>query len=58
MLSEAVVGGHAAVKRGLTAFAERHGADELIVTTQVFDHDKRVRSFEVVAEAMGLSARH
>ena len=54
VLSEAVVGDHAAVKQGLTAFAERHGADELIITTQVFDHAKRVRSFEVVAEAMGL----
>src|SRR6201996_1686026 len=54
VLSEAVVGGPEAVKQGLTAFAERHGADELIITTQVFDHAKRVRSFEVVAEAMGL----
>ena len=58
VLSEAVVGGHEAVKQGLTAFAERHGADELIVTTQVFDHNKRVRSFEVVAEAMALKAAH
>jgi luciferase family oxidoreductase group 1 len=56
VLSQAVVGAHDAVRQGLTAFAERHGADELILTTQVFDHDKRVRSFEVVAEAMGLKA--
>jgi luciferase family oxidoreductase group 1 len=55
VLSQAVVGGPETVRAGLTAFAERHQADELILTTQVFDHAKRVRSFEVVAEAMGLS---
>ena len=56
VLSQAVVGGPDTVRAGLTAFAGRHGADELILTTQVFDHDKRVRSFEIVAEAMGLGA--
>jgi luciferase family oxidoreductase group 1 len=55
VLSEAAVGGPETIRKRLTAFAERHGADELMLTTQVFDHDKRVRSFEVVAEAMGLS---
>jgi len=55
VLSEAVVGGPETVRNGLTSFAERHGADELILTTQVFDHNKRVRSFEVVAEAMALT---
>jgi luciferase family oxidoreductase group 1 len=55
VLSEAVVGGPERVRQGLTDFAERHGADELIVTTQVFEHSKRVRSLEVVAEAMSLN---
>jgi luciferase family oxidoreductase group 1 len=54
VLSQAVVGGPERVRQGLTDFAERHGADELILTTQVFEHSKRVRSLEVVAEAMGL----
>jgi luciferase family oxidoreductase group 1 len=54
VLSEAAVGGPETIRKRLTRFAERHGADELILTTQVFDHAKRVRSFEVVAEAMGL----
>jgi luciferase family oxidoreductase group 1 len=57
VLSRAVVGGPESVRDGLTRFAEAYGADELIVTTQTFDHDKRVRSFEVVAEAMGLTPR-
>jgi luciferase family oxidoreductase group 1 len=55
VLSEAAVGGPETIRKRLTAFAERHGADELMLTTQVFDHAKRVRSFEIVAEAMGLA---
>jgi luciferase family oxidoreductase group 1 len=55
VLSQAVVGAHETVRAGLTAFAEKHQADELILTTQVFDHDKRLRSFEVIAEAMNLT---
>jgi luciferase family oxidoreductase group 1 len=55
VLSRAVVGGPQTVREGLTRFAEAHGADELIVTTQVFDHDRRVRSFEILAQAMELT---
>jgi hypothetical protein len=29
---------------------QRTGADELMVTANIFDHDKRKRSFEIVAE--------
>ena len=57
VLSQAVVGGPETVRAGLTAFAEQHGADELILTTQVFDHAKRVRSFEVASEAMKLTPK-
>jgi len=52
VLSQAVVGGPQTVKAGLQAFADRHGADELILTSQIFDHAKRVRSFEIAAAAM------
>ena len=51
-LSCAVVGGPETVRRGLQAFAERTGADELMVTAQVFDHAARLRSFEIAAEAV------
>ena len=54
VLSQAIVGGPQTVKAGLEAFAERHGADELILTSQIFDHAKRVRSFEIAAEAAGI----
>ncbi|MGZ3275834.1 MAG: LLM class flavin-dependent oxidoreductase [Caulobacteraceae bacterium] len=55
VLERAVVGGPDTMREGLTRFAEAYGADELIVTTQTFDHDKRVRSFEIIAQAMGLT---
>jgi len=46
----AVVGGPDAVRRGLQNMIQRTGADELMVTANIFDHDKRKRSFEIVAE--------
>jgi luciferase family oxidoreductase group 1 len=49
----AVVGGPDAIRRGLDDFAARTGADELMVTANIFDHAKRKRSFEIVAEVHG-----
>ncbi|MBI1361738.1 MAG: MsnO8 family LLM class oxidoreductase [Alphaproteobacteria bacterium] len=51
-LSCSVVGGPEKVKAGVKAFAERTGADELMVTGSIFDHAKRVRSFEIAASAI------
>jgi luciferase family oxidoreductase group 1 len=56
VLGRAVVGGPQTVRAGLLAFADQHGADELILTTQVFDHAKRVRSYEIVADALSPAA--
>ena len=50
-LSCAIVGSPATVRRGLDEFVRRTGADELMVTAQIFDHKARVRSFEILAEA-------
>ena len=50
-LSCAVIGSPETVRRGLQEFAARTGADELIVTAQIFDHQARLRSFEITAEA-------
>jgi luciferase family oxidoreductase group 1 len=49
-LSCAVVGGPDTVRRGLDDFINKTGADELMVTANIFDHAKRKRSFEIVAE--------
>ncbi|HKZ74429.1 MAG TPA: LLM class flavin-dependent oxidoreductase [Steroidobacteraceae bacterium] len=48
-LSVSVVGSPDTVRRGLEAFIARTGADELMLTAQVFDHGARVRSFEIAA---------
>ena len=48
-LSASVVGSPETVKRGVEAFARRTGADELMITAQVFDHEARKRSFEILA---------
>ena len=50
VLTTAVVGSPQTVRAGLAAFAERTGADELIITSSIFDHAARLRSFEIAAE--------
>ena len=50
VLSRAVVGSRETVKQGLDAFARRTGADEIMVTAQMFDHTARLRSFELTAQ--------
>ncbi len=51
MLARSVVGSLQTVQDGLKAFAEKTQADEIIVATQLFDHGKRLRSFEITAQA-------
>ncbi|RYE11040.1 MAG: LLM class flavin-dependent oxidoreductase [Hyphomicrobiales bacterium] len=43
------------VKAEIEAQAEAAGADEVIVTTTVWSHDLRLRSYRLLAEAFGLS---
>ncbi len=50
-LSQAVVGGPDTVRAGLEAFIARHRPDEIIVTAQIFDQAKRIRSLELAAQA-------
>jgi luciferase family oxidoreductase group 1 len=47
----AIVGSRETVRRGIDDFVRRTGADELMVTAQIYDHDARRRSFEIVAKA-------
>src|SRR5262245_25493047 len=52
----AVIGGPEKVRGRLTKLAEDTEADELMLTTMVYDHADRLRSYELVADAMELSA--
>jgi alkanesulfonate monooxygenase SsuD/methylene tetrahydromethanopterin reductase-like flavin-dependent oxidoreductase (luciferase family) len=49
-----VVGGIDRVKIRLRALIEATRADELLITTMVFDHAARRRSYELLAEAFAL----
>jgi luciferase family oxidoreductase group 1 len=50
--SEAIVGSQSTVKRGIEAFVKRTGIDEMMATAAIFDSSARLRSFELVAEAV------
>jgi alkanesulfonate monooxygenase SsuD/methylene tetrahydromethanopterin reductase-like flavin-dependent oxidoreductase (luciferase family) len=48
-LSCSVVGSPETVRRGIARFIAETGADEIMVTAQMFDHAARLRSFEITA---------
>jgi alkanesulfonate monooxygenase SsuD/methylene tetrahydromethanopterin reductase-like flavin-dependent oxidoreductase (luciferase family) len=50
-----VIGSPATVRAGLEEAAARYGADEVIVVTITWDHAARRRSYELIADAFGLS---
>ena len=52
MLTYAVVGSPDTVGNGLRQFIELTAADEVMIAGQIYDHSARLRSFEIVAEAM------
>ena len=48
-LQYAVVGSPAPVRDGIARFVALTGADELMIAAQIYDHQARLRSFEIVA---------
>ena len=56
MLARSIVGSPETVRRGIAALVEETQADELIVVSDVYDHALRLRSFELIAEAAGISS--
>jgi luciferase family oxidoreductase group 1 len=53
VLSCAAIGSPETVRRELQAFIDRTGADELMITSQMFDHAARLRSYEIAAQVRG-----
>ena len=49
VLSCSAIGAPATVRAGLQAFIERTGADELMITSQIYDHGQRLRSYEITS---------
>jgi luciferase family oxidoreductase group 1 len=54
VLACTAVGSPETVRRWLLEFAARTQADELIIASQVFDHQLRLRSYAIAAQAFGL----
>jgi luciferase family oxidoreductase group 1 len=52
-----IVGSPEKVRAGIEEAASEYGADEVIVVTITHDHAARVRSYELLADAMGLEPR-
>ncbi|MGB6054554.1 MAG: LLM class flavin-dependent oxidoreductase [Burkholderiaceae bacterium] len=50
VLSCSAIGAPDTVAAQLRAFIERTGADELMITSQIFDHAARLRSYQIAAE--------
>lgn len=52
MLACTATGTRDEVARGIAAFVARTGVDEVMLTSSIYDHDKRKRSIALAAEAM------
>ena len=53
VLSCSAIGSPDTVRRALQDFIAQTGADELMITSQIFDHDARLRSYQITAALRG-----
>ena len=56
-LSCSAVGTPDTVEREIASFVERTGADEIMITSNIHNHGKRLRSFKLVAEMMAAASQ-
>jgi alkanesulfonate monooxygenase SsuD/methylene tetrahydromethanopterin reductase-like flavin-dependent oxidoreductase (luciferase family) len=50
VLSVAAIGAPDTVRDGIEAFVKRTGADELMITSNMYEHAHRLRSYEIAAQ--------
>ncbi|MFA6901543.1 MAG: LLM class flavin-dependent oxidoreductase [Gallionellaceae bacterium] len=50
VLACTAIGSRDSVRLGLKAFIEKTGADELMITSQIFDHAARLKSYTITAD--------
>ena len=48
-LSKSIIGGPEKVKAGMQKLVEETGADELMIVSDAYDHQERLKSFEIIA---------
>jgi luciferase family oxidoreductase group 1 len=51
MLARSIVGGPQTVRAGIEALIAETGADELMIVSDIFDHQARLRSYELISQA-------
>jgi luciferase family oxidoreductase group 1 len=56
MLACSIYGSVATVREGIAALVERTGADELMIVSDVYDHELRKRSYALIANAVKTGA--
>jgi alkanesulfonate monooxygenase SsuD/methylene tetrahydromethanopterin reductase-like flavin-dependent oxidoreductase (luciferase family) len=56
-LREAVVGNPEQVKEGISAFIRRTGVNEIMFSSHIFEHQKRLRSIQIAAQCCRLLAK-
>jgi luciferase family oxidoreductase group 1 len=49
-LAGSIIGGAAAIKEGAQKILEATKADELIINAMIYDHEARLRSYEIIAD--------
>lgn len=54
-LKTSIIGNPDEVKRQLQAFLDETQADEMIINSAIYDHNARLRSYEIVAEIAGMN---
>ena len=52
MLDFSIIGSPDTVRTGIDNLLARTQADELMVVSDIYDFDKRLRSFEIIADVM------
>ncbi|HEY1145113.1 MAG TPA: LLM class flavin-dependent oxidoreductase [Allosphingosinicella sp.] len=56
VLACSAIGSPPSVAAAIETFIERTGADELMITSQIYDHEARLRSYEIAARSMARAA--
>ncbi len=52
MLAYSFIGGVSNVRKDIGQFLDQTGADELMVSTYIFDHEQRIKSYELLMQVM------
>jgi len=52
MLEYSFIGGAERVKKEITSFLDQTGADELMVSTYIYDHNQRIKSYKILSDVM------